>query len=302
MNAPSPRAAAVRHLVKMHRAIGIAAKPRKPPRAAPPDAIRRDYQRALMALAARLRVPFEAALEKLRPIVERAAAEHRADADEGAAVRALIARLKQQFADAIPAQEVQDLAKRFAAHTSTYQRKQFAAQTKAALGVDVVTSDAKLARLVDNFVHANVALVTGIGPRLASDIESAALNAVQRGRLWPDLADDLRDKLGIAEDRARLIARDQIGKAYADIDQARQRDLGVTRFRWTSVHDDRVRGDPDGKYPKAETSHYALDGKVYAYTDPPLNADGEPILPGDEINCRCTAEPIWDDVLGDDNA
>lgn len=297
------RAGATAQHVRTHRGLGIAARRRRMPRQVPPKALSRAYSAALMELVRRLRPALDDALAELRPLVERARAEkhfdvapddgpyralYRADIGEGAATRALIARLRARFGDAITPHAVEDLARKFAANVTTQQRIALGAQTKAALGVDVFIADSRIIPLVEAFVDANVGLVRGIGDRLASDIEAKTLNAVQRGRLWPDLAADLEQTYGMSEERARLIGRDQVGKLYADVDQARQRELGVTHFIWRSVRDERVRDE-----------HQEFDGNKYAYADPPLNGKGEPVMPGDEPLCRCQADPVFDDILAE---
>jgi uncharacterized protein with gpF-like domain len=284
------------HTARLARAAGGAR--RRPPAHLEPDALRREYQRALIGLVKRLRPALDRALAELRPIVEKASAStERADAGEGPAARAVVARLRQRLAAAITPTDIEALARKFAAQTATWQRVQLAAQTKAALGVDVVASDARLPALVDAWIEANVGLIKNLGDRLAADVEAATLRAVEGGKLWPDLAVELEQRMGFTTERARLIGRDQIGKVYASIEQARQRELGVRRYVWHVVDDERVRGNPAGLYPRAKTSHYVLDGQTFEYANPPLNDAGEPISPGSEILCRCFGEPVWDDIL-----
>lgn len=95
------------------------------------------------------------------------------------------------------------------------------------------------------------------------------MRAIQDGQLHGDLADELEGQFGFSEDRAALIARDQIGKAYGQINASRQREMGVTQFIWRTVEDERVRSE-----------HEDRNGETYDYSDPP---DGE--LPGEPINC-----------------
>ena len=56
----------------------------------------------------------------------------------------------------------------------------------------------------------------------------------------------------------------------------RQTDLGVEQYIWRTVGDERVREE-----------HEILDGEVFSWDNPP-----EPGQPGDDYQCRCTAEPI----------
>lgn len=273
----------------------------------PPTAIERDYARALAQVLARVRAAFAPLLEELPEILaaerrERRigldAIDARADAGQSKRVRDLVERARQRMAASISQREIEALAVRFAGATSTHQRMQFNKQTRAVLGVDLFTGDRFLPAVVEGFASENVALIKGITTKLADDVEGATLRSLQKGILAEDLAADLEDRFGYAEDRAKLIARDQIGKLNGQINASRQQELGVTRFRWRTVKDERVTGTPGGPYEKSEPSHYDLDGEIFEYADPPpANRDGSPGLPGEPINCRCYAEPVLDDLL-----
>jgi SPP1 gp7 family putative phage head morphogenesis protein len=255
------------------------------PRVPPPTAIEREYQAALLALVRRLRPAFADLERELPALLASAHRETRGDADETQRIRTLVAQARAAMAASLSQSEVDALARKFAARVSTYQRIAMNRQTKAVLGIDVIATDRRLPALVQAFVDANVGLVKNIPDKLAHDVEAASLRAVQTGKLHGDLADELENKFGFAEDRAKLIARDQVGKLYGQVNAARQRELGVRRFQWVTVHDERVRPE-----------HEDRDGKIYSYDDPP---DGE--LPGEPINCRCYASPMLDDLLDDED-
>jgi SPP1 gp7 family putative phage head morphogenesis protein len=174
---------------------------------------------------------------------------------------------------------------------------------RAALGVDPVFRDRGLAARAEQFTRENVHLIKRIPERLHSDVEALVHHAVSTGRLGEDLAQDIEDRFGVSERHARMIAGDQVKKFYASVNHARQKEMGVNKFIWRTVGDERVRGDPGGKYPKAEPSHFELDGETYDYDDPatPEGDDGEPLMPGSDYNCRCYAEPVLDDEDEDDD-
>lgn len=314
MPTAAARAARTRAHVRTHQTLGVAKKPRKRlPRQARPDGIRREYARALVAMfRARVRPAFAELERELPGLLESArrarmhadggeiradAGEIRADAGESQRLKVLLERARNSLTASVSQHDVEVLAEEFGRRVSTFQRVQLNQQVKAALGVDVLLRDRALSDMLRGFAAENANLIVGATRQLADDVGAVVHRAVAQGALHGDIAPELEKRFGFAEDRAARIARDQVGKFNADVDQARQRELGVTRFVWESVKDERVRGDPGGLYPKAPTSHYDFDGKTYAYSDPPLNADGVPILPGDEINCRCFATPVLEDLL-----
>jgi SPP1 gp7 family putative phage head morphogenesis protein len=138
----------------------------------------------------------------------------------------------------------------------------------------------------------NVALISSIPPRFFDDVQTTITRAARTGQRWEDLAHDLDGRYDLTEDRARLIARDQIGKFYGEVQQERQQALGVDGYIWRTVNDQRVRDN-----------HSALDGERCSWDDPPDGGgtdEDEAGHPGSGINCRCYAEPDFSNLLGDD--
>jgi SPP1 gp7 family putative phage head morphogenesis protein len=275
----------------------------KLPRQIPPTRLEEDYAKALLKILVRARHAWAPVIRAVPGLIADAAAARgdRMDAGEPGKLRALIAQAVAQTRRAIAQPEIEALARKFAAQTSTYQRIQLANQVRAALGADPIFRDKGLAARVEQFTHENVGLVQRIPERLHGDLEAMVNRAVAGGRRGVNqsggdsLAEDIEDRFGVSERHARVIARDQVAKFYAGVNHARQKELGVSKFIWRTVGDESVRGDPAGKYPKAEPSHYDLDGETYSYDDPPeAGPRGEPCLPGEAILCRCFAEPVFD--------
>lgn len=285
-DALNDRAALTARLVRQRRRAGLSVARRVLPRQQTPTLVWKEYAAAitrLMMPAARdALAPLMSALPKLleNAARERARAFH-ADAGEGSEIRKLVAEARERMSETITVDDLERLARKFADRTATFNKAQLSQQIHAALGTDVFIADRRLRPLTDAFVDANVGLIKDIGDKLAGDIEQATMRAIQAGTLHGDLATELEGRFGIAENRAKLIARDQVGKAYGQINAARQRELGVERFIWRTVSDDRVRDEHDER-----------DGETYDYSDPPA---GE--LPGEPINCRCYAEPVFEDIL-----
>lgn len=211
--------------------------------------------------------------------------------------RAILAEAGRKIAGAIKNAPLADLAKKFAKRTQTHQRVQLNKQVRHVLGVDPTIMDKGLAQRVGMFVKDNVALVKRVPKELHDDLSDIVEDGIMGGWTTADLADRIEERFDISERHARLIASDQITSFYADVNHARQQEMGVDKFIWRTVHDERVRGDPDGKYPNALPSHFDLDGQMFSYDDPPQpeGAD-EPILPGGPVSCRCYADPVLSDL------
>lgn len=132
---------------------------------------------------------------------------------------------------------------------------------------------------------AHVNMISGLTgqqkEQLAAEIASAhAAGDLTRGTLRIVL----RERFGMMRTRARMVARDQVAKLNGQIDMDRQVALGISHFTWVSRGDKRVR-----------PLHKRRHGRVYEWADPPLT-NGAPSVPGSDPLCRCTADPVVDDL------
>lgn len=267
--ASSRRRSRRRRVPKQHRPTGIARDYA--------STLGRIYDRSIAGLG-----PLRDELPKLLARVE--AEKSRSDAGEVRRIRQLIEEARKLARNATKPVALEKLAKKFAAQTSTFQRRQLARQVRAALGVDVLIGDRGLAILFDVFAAENAALIQSVGPQVIDRVARLSTRAVASGRLWKDLAKDIARETGVGERRAKLIARDQVGKLYGQVNAQRQKNLGVTHFIWRTSNDgDRVREE-----------HQALEGRRFPIG---TGAPGEG-LPGEPVLCRCNAEPDFSDILG----
>lgn len=178
------------------------------------------------------------------------------------------------------------LAAKVVMDTSKEVDKQIASHTKSILGVDLTpfyrASD--IQDEVNNQVEANVALIKSIPSQYTDKLEALVMNALQTGQTNEDLAQEIK-KLGHSTDnRARLIAADQMGKINGAINKKRQESMGVETYDYLTANDgDRVR-------PLCRSHH----GKTFRWDTPPKGGH-----PGQKIRCRCTALPNYEDILID---
>ena len=157
---------------------------------------------------------------------------------------------------------------------------QLSAMILSKTGIDFsgLMSDNVLKEAVDEAVAANIALINSIPQQYLDRVEQAVMASLQAGTLNTSLADDLLKIEGVTKNRAKLIARDQLGKINSRLSQIRQQSLGITHYFWSTSHDERVRD-----------RHRRWDGDLIAWDTPTI--DGHP---GQAIQCRCTAIPNLD--------
>lgn len=132
------------------------------------------------------------------------------------------------------------------------------------------------------WIDENLALIKSIREdtlrRIQSELREAVSSTLERGVQTKLLANRIRDLSGVTEKRARLIARDQVGKLNGRLTEYRQRGAGIKEYRWSTSNDSRVR-----------EAHAEREGQIFKWDKPPF--DGHP---GQPINCRCVALPVID--------
>lgn len=288
---PPTKAEQIAALVAQRRAHSRAISGRTPrrirvgrlPRQLQPDRIRLAYFRALRAsVLAKLK---QLVTEKLVPALPRLIAQAdaklgRRDAEEDDA-DALLEQIGAQMNTSFPNRDLESLAEQFARETSDFQRTQLLKQIRAAVGVDVLGSEPNLAGIVESFTDENVALIKSIPTEFLGDLSKRLPAMINDGIRSSELTDFIASRFGVAENRARLIARDQIGKFYGDLNKTRQQNLGVGHYIWRGMMDNRERPE-----------HVAREGQRFAWDDPP--EDGHP---GEPVQCRCYPEPVLDHLL-----
>lgn len=153
-------------------------------------------------------------------------------------------------------------------------------RSRFGVGVDLFRSEPWLSGLMDNWVDYNTSLIKSIPQQHFAKVEDAIRDGIRRGVSPKDLAGKIKAISGVTEGRAKVIARDQITKANADLTRYRQNDLGIKRYKWLTMNDERVR-----------PTHEANANKTFSWDSPP-SATGHP---GQDIMCRCAAVAIFDD-------
>ena len=174
-----------------------------------------------------------------------------------------------------------DIAKRFTAGAIKATDNSFQNALKDA-GWAV---DFKMTRAMQDVAKAsvveNVALIKSIPQQYFTDVEGIVMRGYSRGRDLQEITAELQSRYGVTKRRAALIARDQSNRLTASTTQARRLELGIKQAEWQHSH--------AGKEPRK--SHVAANGKVFEI-EKGCYIDGEWILPGTKINCRCTSRSI----------
>ena len=230
-------------IVRAHRAVGLVQRRHRIPKQRYPKLIEMEYGNAIVAMVGRARsayAPLIAELPRLLALTERRRDELGGESDSQRA-RRLIAMATTRLEQSIHPTEIEQLATQFAGRTQRFQKQQLQRQIRAAFGVDVPASDARIPTMIEHFVGQNVALIKAIPTEMSMRLDKSVTAAFTTGQRHEDLAREIESRFDIGERHARLIARDQIGKLAGQVNAARQQSIGITHFVWRTVGDERVR-------------------------------------------------------------
>ena len=147
------------------------------------------------------------------------------------------------------------------------------------LGVNVFRSEPFLKPLAEGWVSENTSLIKSLPARLHPELEGIVRRGVMNGASVKTIKGQIKERYGVTDHRAKLIAQDQTLKLNADLTRYRLQSVGVKKYIWRSSQDSRVRPE-----------HAERNGKTYSWEE---GASG--MHPGQEVRCRCHAEAIWDE-------
>ena len=274
----------VRRTLEQLRRARVPRRRRPLPRQRPADSVATAYFGSIRVVLKAARAVMEAKLFPALPaLLEQARAERTDAADDTAAGRArrLIEVVVTEFGKSLPTASIENVASAIGRRTSDWQKEQLKRQLKAGLGVEVDPPEPFLRRRIEAFATENARLITSVPEQYLTQVGDRVLAGVRAGVRFEVLADELQERFGVAESRANLIARDQVGKFYGELNELRQKSLGIDGYIWRTSNDNRVRSEHEGR-----------EGKRFLWSEPP--ADGHP---GEAINCRCNAEPNLSGIL-----
>jgi SPP1 gp7 family putative phage head morphogenesis protein len=163
--------------------------------------------------------------------------------------------------------------------------KEWKKAIKATLGINIL-EDYYLGDFykeqLGKWVDENIGLISTIPEETLEKMKDIVYDGFSNGKTTTRLVKEIQRAYGIGRRHAELIARDQTAKLNGHIQQAQQQDAGIIDYVWSDSGDVRVR-----------RSHKELNGKIFSWSQPPLNSDGRRCHPGEDYQCRCIGRPIF---------
>lgn len=180
--------------------------------------------------------------------------------------------------------QAENIAQGFINRGNIQNQAEVSTNLKNQTGVDLAVylrSSPNITEKVNVMTTANVQLIKSIRSQYLDKVKNAVTQALVSGSLNKDLTAQIKALGQTTGKRAMFIARDQSSKLNAALTQARHEDVGVTKYMWSTSGDERVRD-----------SHAEKDGQIFEYANPPADTGH----PGHDVNCRCVAIAVFDEV------
>lgn len=165
--------------------------------------------------------------------------------------------------------------------TDVWNTRQWNRVMQSTFGTNIFKREPWLNSTLKSTVSENVQLIGKMTDDNIRSIQGIVQRGIRGGETSKTIGKNIQEQTNTTRNRARLIARDQVSKLNGTLTELRQVDVGVSKYTWRDSDDRRVR-----------PTHQQNDGKVFTWNKAPSTGH-----PGQDIQCRCTAEAIFDETI-----
>lgn len=102
-----------------------------------------------------------------------------------------------------------------------------------------------------------------------------------KGARAESLVSEIQKNFGVSQRKAKFLASQETRLITGDFTKERYKSVGVTKYRWSTSNDARVRQE-----------HRELHGKVFQWDEAVIDEQGTRGNPKEAFGCRCKAIPI----------
>jgi SPP1 gp7 family putative phage head morphogenesis protein len=149
--------------------------------------------------------------------------------------------------------------------------------------------------IIESWAKENARLITKMIDDEQQRVASIISSTFRRGGQITDARKEIQTALNISKKRADLIAQNEYGNLYGQLEKQNNEQLGIEYYEWNTRLDERVR-----------RSHKVLEGKICRWDDPTVYKDslddkewkqrssigGVNLHPSQDIRCRCVSYSI----------
>lgn len=261
-------------------------KLRKPGRWAYPQGAENRYVNALLGIVRIMEQDTKDSLLLQLPGIVQSAGLERKDTwvDD---LDSLITSLEVRFGESI--QTIDQLAQITGLEVDSKNAAEWARLQKKSLSITTFQPEPWLTGVLQSFQLTNEKLIDKLTQETLADINTIVHNGILSGKSVKTIQREVLNGTSLksgrfkkTQNRAKFIARDQVGKLNGRLTEFRQTSLGIKKYIWRTSIDERVR-----------PSHASKEGNTYDWNKPPADTGH----PGEDYQCRCYGEPIFEDVV-----
>lgn len=194
-------------------------------------------------------------------------------------------------------------------HILAFAIIQWNKQTKEVLGDPYNALPPDWLAIKDMWMEETYKAIRGLAEEYNKKVNTILITGLLAGWVYNDFVEQL---LALTKKmtgyRSALVARSWVGTLNGAITKGYAQGIGNDEYVWQTSLDEKVRGNPTGRYPKAIPSHWIMEGKICKWSDPTVySEDGvkwkkrtsnmETLHPGFAIACRCTAGLYWSNFV-----
>lgn len=182
-------------------------------------------------------------------------------------ILAVIRRVSSIFATNLFDQQARRVAAGTISRAEADNAEEFRKSVNRAVGVDfeLITKPKGMVDYLEASTAENVNLIKSIPQEYFQRVETIVLGGMKSGLAPTAIAKQIQEQTGVSARRAKLIARDQVSQLNSDLTRQRQTAAGIEFYRVETANDQRVSGDPSGKYPNAKISCYGIAKQDVGY-------------------------------------
>ena len=206
---------------------------------------------------------------------------------------AMSARVRRKLLKQFDDPRIEKLAKKYTGKVDKRNKAEFYRRAEEKIGISREELEATegLTSQINAYQLETMQWVKKMRDDTLQQWTSQTLRQMAEGKGLPEI---LKQFDGMVEQRkghAKMVARTQISTFNSLTSKARAQNLGIKKAIWKTAADERVRGNPSGKYPNSKPSHYDLDGVEFDLSKGAY-INGQYLLPGTSPNCRCDYQMI----------
>ncbi|MCA4964899.1 phage head morphogenesis protein [Pseudomonas sp. Y24-6] len=213
-----------------------------------------------------------------------------------------IRSVSQRFTSPLFEAQIQRVAATTISRAEADNAEDFRDSINNAVGVDfqLITKPKGMVDYLEASTAENVNLIKSIPAEYFSKVETIVLGGMKDGLAPTTIAKQIQEETGASARRAKLIARDQVSQLNSDLTRQRQTAAGLVFYKAVDAADQRVSGNPGGKYPNAKISCWGIARQdigygpgVYKIADGASWGGKTGLHPGKHhVLCRCVGLPM----------